>query len=355
MVIRVASVPESHVYVRHLGAAGDDIVRLPDPIPADGRTVPGGWWPPLMLEPRWVREHITDFDVFHIHFGFDAVPQETLAHVVDTLRRHRTPLVYTVHDLRNPHHHDPAAHDAHLDVLVPAADELITLTPGAADVIARRWGRRPTVLAHPHVTEQSWFDRRRPPTPDDPFVIGVHAKSLRPNMDVFPVVDTLVDTVAELPNASLRVNVHDEIFDPTNHWYAPDAGRRLLGYAAHEHVRVDVHRYYSDHDLFSYLAALSVSVLPYRFGTHSGWLEACTDLGTQVIAPSCGYYAQQQPCHEYVFDETRFDPSTLVAAVRAAWRARTGPPATTWPARLVQREGLAAAHHALYARALNRP
>ena len=43
-------------------------------------------------------------------------------------------------------------------------------------------------------------------------------------------------------------------------------------------------------------AALDVSVLPYRFGTHSGWLEACFDLGTAVVAPSCGFYAEQRPC-----------------------------------------------------------
>jgi hypothetical protein len=32
----------------------------------------------------------------------------------------------------------------------------------------------------------------------------------------------------------------------------------------------------------------------YWFGTHSGWLEACFDLGTAVIAPNCGYYHQKQ-------------------------------------------------------------
>ena len=46
-----------------------------------------------------------------------------------------------------------------------------------------------------------------------------------------------------------------------------------------------------------------MSVLPYRFGTHSGWLEACFDLGTAVIAPSCGFYRQQHPCGEFDFTE----------------------------------------------------
>ena len=62
------------------------------------------------------------------------------------LRRHDKPLVLTVHDLRNPHHDTAQLHDAQLGVLVPAADALITLTPGAAATIRRPLGprRRPS-------------------------------------------------------------------------------------------------------------------------------------------------------------------------------------------------------------------
>jgi hypothetical protein len=34
-------------------------------------------------------------------------------------------------------------------------------------------------------------------------------------------------------------------------------------------------------------------VLPYRWGTHSGLLEAAHDLGTPVLAPAVGSYAAQ--------------------------------------------------------------
>jgi len=116
--MRVASVPQSHIYVRHLSHPGgyDPVIRLPDPVPADGRTVPGGWWPPLMLDPTWIEQHHYEFDVFHVHFGFDAVGPEVLADVVQALKMHDKPLVYTVHDLRNPHHPDPAAHTEQQDV-----------------------------------------------------------------------------------------------------------------------------------------------------------------------------------------------------------------------------------------------
>ena len=65
-----------------------------------------------------------------------------LEELVAALRRRGKPLVFTVHDLRNPHHPDRAAHDRHLDVLVPAADALITLTQGAAAEIRAPVGPR---------------------------------------------------------------------------------------------------------------------------------------------------------------------------------------------------------------------
>ena len=167
LTLRIASVPADHVYVRHLGAAdgADRVCRLSDPVPDDPDPAPGQWWPPRMLAPDWVREHRAEFDVMHVQFGFDAQSAEALASLVAELRRWGKGLVYTAHDLRNPHHVDRRAHDAHLDVLVPAADEVITLTPGAAAEIRRRWGRRarrpPAPARHRVRTLPSQAERRR--------------------------------------------------------------------------------------------------------------------------------------------------------------------------------------------------
>jgi hypothetical protein len=65
-----------------------------------------------MLESGWVEAHDDAFDVFHIQFGFDAQQPLTLTALCDAFDRHGKPMVYTVHDLRNPHHVDSAAHDA---------------------------------------------------------------------------------------------------------------------------------------------------------------------------------------------------------------------------------------------------
>jgi hypothetical protein len=256
----------------------------------------------------------------HIQFGFDAQSAGSLAALVAELRRWGKPLVYTAHDLRNPHHASRRAHDEHLDVLLAAAAEVLTLTPGAAAEIERRWGRRPLVVPHPHVVE---FDRMHPRSPgDDGWTIGVHAKSVRANMAPLPVIAALADVVRELPGARLQVNVHHDVADA-------DGGRHdplLMGWLREAEsaraLHLVVHDCFSDEELWRYLETLDVSVLPYRFGTHSGWLEACFDLGTTVLAPTCGFYAQQRPCLTYRHDERGLDVGSLQAAVRTAYEQR---------------------------------
>jgi len=307
-----------------------------------------------MLEPSWVREH--DFDLLHLHFGFDARTPEQLAELVAALRETGRPLVQTVHDLRNPHHEDRTLHDAQLDVLVPAADELITLTPGAAAEIARRWGRTATVVPHPHVVDvrtmavaQDARSRRR----TDAFRVGLHVKSLRAGMAPLRLLPALVETVAALPGAVLQVDAHRDVMDD-------DGARRddrLATYLRHLErdglVDLRVHDYFTDAELWAYLSSLDVSVLPYRFGTHSGWLEACRDLGTTVVAPTCGYYADQGPVLSYVHREDEYDAGSLAAAVRTAYETRPRFGASI-DERRRQRTEVAAAHDRVYAAALEK-
>ncbi len=346
-VLRVASVPAGHVYVQHLASPGGrwPVLRLTDPRPCGAPSRSQRWWPPVMLDPAWVGEHADDFDVFHLHFGFDAQTPQRLAELVDELRRRGKPLVYTVHDLENPHHRDPALHRSQLDVLVPAAARLITLTPGAAAAISDRWHRTAVVLPHPHVVEPPLLVRARPRR--EGFTVGVHAKSMRANMAVLPVVEVLAEVVAGLDGARLRVDVHPDVDDPAAHAFTPEVLPRLRALAEEGRVDLRVHDYFDDDALWDYLQDLDLSVLPYRFGTHSGWLEACYDLGTPVCAPSCGFYAQQRPCLEYRHDRDGLDVSSLRRAVHTAYRRRP-----SWRAdprgRAAEREALARAHDRIY-------
>lgn len=323
--------------------------RLPDPHPGDpSRSAEQRWWPPVMLRPEWARE--AEFDVFHVQFGFDACSPEELRTLVAVLRERGKPLVLTVHDLRNPHHLDRALHDAQLDVLVPAADALITLTRGAAHEIRRRWGREAHVVGHPHVLELEEmvrFQARARQRDRSQFRVGVHVKSLRASMAPLRILPTLVETVRAIPGGVLQVNGHRDVLDPDGAARDEELAGWLEDRAAAGEIDLRVHDYFSDDELWDYLASLDACVLPYRFGTHSGWLEACRDIGTAVVAPSCGHYADQGPVHTYLHEEDVYDAASLVKAVLAAHRDHRPRPVAV-AARRAQRLEVARAHASIY-------
>ena len=357
--IRIASVPCNQIYIRHLEPweEGHDVKirRLQDPVPVAGpHSVQASWWPPAMLSPRWVQENHERFDIMHIHFGFDALDPAKMRALVSSLRQYDKPLVYTVHDLVNPHQADPRAHRALLDVLIPSADYLITLTQGAAAEIHATWGRKALVLPHPHVMDfrvmgqlraerfkarsNETGARRR---------IGVHFKGLRPNIDP-DILDPLAAVAGALPNTVLQVNIHRQVMDPEHQDHRPDLARRLLRGASQGRWELHAHEYFTEQELFEYFASLDVCVLPYRFGTHSGWLEAALDAGTRVLAPDCGHYGDQHPSViEYRFDGAEFDRSSLMSAVEAQLNA-SGLAGLSVAARQDQRRSLAQTHREVY-------
>ncbi|NYD42664.1 glycosyltransferase family 1 protein [Nocardioides panaciterrulae] len=346
----VASVPANHVYVRHLAPElGEGPRRLPDPDPDDPRrSAAQRWWPPAMLDPHWAAE--AEFDVFHVQFGFDSRDPADLRDLVEVLRSRGKPYVHTVHDLRNPHHASRELHDAQLDVLIPAADAVVTLTRGAADEIARRWGREAIVLPHPHVVDLPTMrqaQERRRARPRDTFRVGLHVKSLRASMDPLRLLPTLIRTVGRLPGAVLQVNAHHDVLDDDGPRRDAQLAELLTTAAAAGDLDLRVHDFLPDDELWAYLSSLDVSVLPYRFGTHSGWLEACRDLGTTVVAPTCGYFADQGPVLSYRHDEDGFDPDSLMDAVGTAYRDRPDLGASVEERRR-QRRDVADAHQQLY-------
>jgi beta-1,4-mannosyltransferase len=346
--IRVASVPADHPYVRHIGApTGDLVERLPDEREPGQR----GWWPPRMLETEWVERHAEDFDLFHVQFGFDGRHPEQLRELVALLDELGKPLVYTVHDLRNPNHEDQGLHDGQLEVLVGAADALVTLTDRAAERIEERFGRRAEVIPHSHVVPLDLLGDRygSPHAAADPPLVGVHLKSMRANMVGVPLLEALTADEG-IGGARLRVDVHTEIWQPQAPAFRGDLRTTLEHLVRRGALDLSLHEYFSDLELYDYLAGLDVAILPYRFGTHSGWLEACRDLGTAVVAPSCGCYADQGPVFTYECDEGGLDGASLREAVRRALGSVDAEAVRPLgvAARLEQRTKIAGAHERLY-------
>lgn len=344
--LRVVSVPGAHPYVRHL----DDpevprVRRLPEP------AVPGRpadrWWPHPALDPDWVHAHAPTFDVLHVHFGFEHRTPGQLRSLVAAVHQEGLALVVTVHDLHNPHEHDQRHHLERLGVLVGAADEVLTLTPGAAVVVRGRWGREAQVVPHPHVLARVGLGTARGPRRGRA-VVGLHLKSLRTNVDDAAVRAT-VEELREVA-ADVRVHLHRDVD-------TSDGRRRALlvdleRAAAQGAVDLVRHERWGDAELHRRLRELDALVLPYRHGTHSGLVELCADLGTPVVAPTTGWWHEQQLVHRYRLAADGPVPGTVRAAVL---RALAAPAEPLLPrVRLAQRREVAAAHATLYERAVRR-
>lgn len=319
---------------------------LPDP-PVPGAPV-GQWWPPAALTPAWLRANADDFDVLHVHFGLESFSAEELRAGLETARSLGRPVVYTVHDLQNPQLVDQAPYGALLDTLVPAADELLTLTPGAAAEIAARWGRESRVVPHPTLLEG---DPAEAGQASAEVRVGIHLRDLRPNIAADEVIRAAVGAATLLEDVPV-------VFDVLmNERVRDDAAARRITEAALQHPAVRVRRTarLDDAAINAWIAGLDLFVLPYRHGTHSGWVELCYDLGVPVAGRDVGYVAAQHPAE---FSPIALeDPHPLAAAVRrtaaarepSAERARRLRRRRT--ERLAERDAVRRAHAEVYANA----
>jgi hypothetical protein len=166
------------------------------------------------------------------------------------------------------------------------------------------------------------------------------------------VLRVLIESVKALPGAVLQVDGHSDVLLDDGKRFDPELADLVRSAEEAGEIDLRVHDFFTDAELWAYLSSLDVSVLPYRFGTHSGWSEACRDLGTIVVAPTCGYYADQGPVLSYENDEIRgLNEASLIDAVVFAYERRPYAVETV-AARAAQRKYVADAHAAIYARLL---
>jgi hypothetical protein len=347
----VASVPADPPYVRRV-LASPDVDVLPDPVPEGAPA--GRWWPPVELDATWIRQNRDRADLLHIHFGTESFSPEHLARVLDAATESGWPVVQTVHDLEHPQLTDQEPYRRQLDLLVPRVDALITLTPGAARVIEERWRREAIVLPHPRLLA----DGIEPPRGfhHDVPVIGVHLKDLRPNVDGPGAVAALAAALTRLADRGVRATGEVRMHRRTRDDAARDAVRELCA-GRPDIVLVETDRL-DDAQLANALSHLGACILPYRTGTHSGWLELCWDLGVPVAAPEVGFFAEQHPdptVASFAWDDDGHSLATaltrlLHAAPPAGSEQRRHLATTRLAARAVTDKATADAHASLYRR-----
>jgi len=258
--IRVLSIPAEHPYTQAIRPV--NVAYLPDP------NIDGNWWPhPAFTAEYWRAIPPQEYPaVMHVHFGFEHFTPAQIRELVDVLP---VPLVVTAHDIENPHLADAQGqrdHQERLQILLDAADAVLTLTDCAAATLRDAFGvAHVDVVKHPALA--SPVDADRAPR------AAVFVKSLRGNVVADP--QFYRDISGRVP---LDVYVHD---------VPATAELRAALPEAHVHAPM------SDAELHAAIAGVTTCILPYTRGTHSGWLELCRDLGTTIAVPDIGCYADQ--------------------------------------------------------------
>jgi hypothetical protein len=260
----VATIAHDHAYVA--------AVLPPDTVRVDPST-PSPW-----LDVTHLEAHADEVDVLHLHTADPGVAALAGQCWAETVRRLGLPLVVTVHrlppaDARGCTAAD-AGHDAHLEAVLSTAEVVLTLTPGAADEIADRFGRTAIVVAHPSVAV---------PDADRGAERGLVGLRLRPPAPGVPDAGALARAAlsgAVSGGGRLRVLTDD----------ARSAGAVVRRLADRGELELVVH---AADELPGQLQELHVAVLSEPCGTHSRDLEICRDVGTRVVAPRCGWFADQ--------------------------------------------------------------
>ncbi len=324
----MATVPYAGPYV--------DAVLPPDLV----RVGPAGGPSPWLHSPH-LADHASDIDVLHLHTGSAPVTEAAVQCWSETVRRCRIPLVVTIHGVRPPGGHPSrrhgAAEDAHLEAVLATAEVVLTLTAGAADAIAERFGRTAIVVAHPSVVR---------PDPELGSERGLVGLRLRPGNHERHEQQSLVRAAlsgAVSGGGRLRVLV------PLG--TDVDASVRDLG----ERHGLELVRH-GEEEWAAQLQQLHVAVLPEPCGTHSRDAEICRDVGTRVVAPGCGWTASQWSEVVSYGEGLRgeLDPVSLNGAVAAALtRPMLLPADPAW--RAEQLEAVRRVHAEIYAQVAGDP
>lgn len=317
-LLRLASVPFSDPYV--------DAV-LPEGAVRVGTPGEACRW----LDEEYLTAHAGELDVLHLHTGYARLGAGEFERWAEAVRRLGVPLVVTVHQLRDPRQRTRALHDAHLETVLGTAEVVLTLTPSAADEIADRYGRTAIVLAHPSLAVPD------PELGAERGLVGVQLGTASSAVPDPAAVARAAASGAVSGGGRLRVLV------PAGS--DVDAGVRAMAEDGEAELVV-----FEGADRAAQLQQLHVAVLPERCGTHSRDLEICRDVGTRVVAPGCGFFADQwSEVVSYANDEIDgLDPVSLNAAVSAALtRPMPRPADRAW--REEQREAVRRVHAEVYA------
>ncbi|MDX2356187.1 hypothetical protein [Dietzia sp. PP-33] len=337
----MAVLPAAHPAVRRItGLGSSDHIEL---LPVRPGVVNGE--PPPDTDPD-TSDGISDgdpldhVDVAHVHFGYDYLEPESVAEVVGHLGRNGVPMVLTVHDIVYPTDQDALPHRSRTGALVQAAAKVLTLTEVAAQELWVRWGVEALVVPHPRLLSELEISAAvraaKHLRGDEDTVVGVLLERMGENLEGPELLDLLAPAAAGRRGAHLRIVVEAQAWRDACGEDRESGGHHLVAELAAEgdweSVRLVRYEALDLKLVLAEFAALDVCVLPYRFATHSTWLELCRDLGVAPVLPAVGFLREQwfdrcDPADHSgeVYDPR--DPGSLTWAVRSAIdEPRAAPP-----------------------------
>ena len=340
--ITVETLPGRGLYVRHLAnPEGVDAVHRPTVGWAGGPSRGGAF------TTAWLRARLPQTDVVHVVGLRPGQHPDDVRAAIDLTRASGTPLVVTGYNLGAPHSAEAARLGEQLDLLVPAADAVLTLTDTAAAEMRRRWDVEAVVLPHPHVVNFVRMRQERPVPPPagrGRLRVGTHLGSLRGGPEQLELVTALAEAVARTPRADLVVHAHRTVQDVGTLHFATERLRALQDVVRSAGGRLVLHDRLSDDQLWDHLASLDVSVVPDRLaGSHSIWPEACADLGTWAVLAQDSFAAAQRPCLTYRRDAgpaARADDLAAALATAASTPAPRSDTEERWSERVRIAESL---------------
>lgn len=314
----VATLPGRGLYVRHLtNPEGVDAVHRPTVGPAGGPSRGGAFSTP------WLRARLADVDVVHVVGLRPGQHPDDVRAAAALVKASGTPLVVTGYHLTDPSGATGGGYAEQLDVLVPEADAVLTLTESAAAEMRTRWDVEPLVLPHPHVVNFVRMRRGRP-LGRGRLRVSTHLGSLGACSDPVAFVEALTGAVAATPDADLTVFAHRTVRDAGALSYSRTAIGRIEGLLRRAGGSLVLHDRLSDEQLWDHLSSTDVTVVPGLPGSHSIWPEACHDLGTWAVLPATAHAANQRPCLTY---DPAADVATATAQLTAALATARSTPA----------------------------
>lgn len=255
---------------------------------------------------------ISDVDVAHVHLGHDFPSVGVVERAMASLASSGVPVLLTVHDIDHPSDLEDPQLFEHVGALVTTAARVVTLTEEGALRLLERWDVAAAVVPHPRLLDESEISTAvraanhlrgggqrgdgQPGSGQGP-VVGVLLERMGENIEGPKLLDKLAPVPTGRQDAELRILVESRSWqeavgeEPGTH--GDPLVSELAGEGDWRSVRLVTYEALDLGPLLPELAALDVCVLPYRFASHSTWLELCRDLGVAAVFPDLGFLAGQ--------------------------------------------------------------